>query len=278
MISLPIAAALAASILSTSFISGIFGMAGGMILMAILLAMMPLAAAMVLHGLTQMASNGWRAWLWRAHIKWHVLAWYAAGAVLAVGCLAVISFTPSKAMTLIALGAMSLLGLSVPPRFAPDILRRGDSIGCGVVCASLQVATGISGPIFDVFFVRSELDRRQIVATKAAIQVFGHALKVAYFGPMLAGDVEVPAAAVILACLLAPLGTQLSRRVLDAISDAQFRTWTRCLIAGIAALCFAQGALLLLIGSPPRTEHPSRTLTSSRPGTVITIHILHPLI
>ena len=45
MITLPIAAALAASILGTSFLSGIFGMAGGMILMGILLVMMPLAAA-----------------------------------------------------------------------------------------------------------------------------------------------------------------------------------------------------------------------------------------
>ena len=62
MITLTMAAALGASILSTAFISGIFGMAGGMILMGILLAMMPVAAAMVLHGVTQMASNGWRAW------------------------------------------------------------------------------------------------------------------------------------------------------------------------------------------------------------------------
>ncbi len=69
MITLPTAAALAASILGTSFLSGIFGMAGGMILMGILLAMMPLAAAMVLHGVTQMASNSWRAWVWRTHMR-----------------------------------------------------------------------------------------------------------------------------------------------------------------------------------------------------------------
>jgi uncharacterized protein len=251
MISIPVAAALAASILSTSFISGIFGMAGGMILMAILLAMMPLAAAMVLHGVTQMASNGWRAWLWRGHIKWPVVAYYAAGAMLAAASLAAISFAPSKPFALIALGLMSLIGLLVPRRFAPDITRRCDGVGCGGFCTLLQLTTGISGPIFDVFFVRSQLNRKEIVATKAAVQVLGHSLKVIYFGPLLAAGAEVPAAAMILAILLAPLGTQLSRRVLDAISDAQFRSWTRCLIAGIAALCFAQGVLLLL-GSPER--------------------------
>ena len=51
MISLPLAAALSTAILSTSFLSGIFGMAGGFILLGILLALMPLPAAMVVsHG------------------------------------------------------------------------------------------------------------------------------------------------------------------------------------------------------------------------------------
>ena len=110
MISLPIALTLTAAVLSTSFVSGIFGMAGGMILMGILLAIMPLAAAMVLHGLTQMASNGWRAWLWRDHVLWPVVASYATGAVVAGLILAVASLPASKPVTLVALGALSFAG------------------------------------------------------------------------------------------------------------------------------------------------------------------------
>ena len=66
----------------TSFLSGIFGMAGGMILMGLLLALMPLPAAMVLHGVTQLTSNGWRAWLWRAHIDWRIVGRFAVGSLL----------------------------------------------------------------------------------------------------------------------------------------------------------------------------------------------------
>ena len=55
---------------ATAFLSGLFGMAGGLILIGVLLALMPLPTAMVLHAITQMASNGWRAFLWRAHIRW----------------------------------------------------------------------------------------------------------------------------------------------------------------------------------------------------------------
>src|SRR5213075_1784518 len=63
-------AALGLLMVATAFLSGLFGMAGGMILIGVLLALMPLPTAMVLHAITQMASNGWRAFLWRAHIRW----------------------------------------------------------------------------------------------------------------------------------------------------------------------------------------------------------------
>ena len=42
-------------VLGTSFLSGIFGMAGGMILMGLLLMLMSVPAAMILHGITQAA-------------------------------------------------------------------------------------------------------------------------------------------------------------------------------------------------------------------------------
>jgi uncharacterized membrane protein YfcA len=249
MLTLPIAAALAASILGTSFLSGIFGMAGGMILMGILLAMMPLAAAMVLHGVTQMASNGWRAWLWRSHILWPVVAWYAAGGVISALTFFAAHVVPSKPVTFIVLGVLSFTGLLLPNRFAPNIIRRTHAVACGTLCTALQFVAGVSGPIFDVFFVRSELDRKDIVATKAAIQTLGHFLKVAYFGQLLvASATEIAPIAVIVAISFAVAGTQLSRSVLDAISDAQFRSWTRGLIVTIASIYLVHGIALLVSG------------------------------
>ena len=47
----------------TAFLSSIFGMLGGLILMGVLVFIMPVSNAMVLHGLIQLTSNGYRAWL-----------------------------------------------------------------------------------------------------------------------------------------------------------------------------------------------------------------------
>jgi len=78
-------ATLCAVIVGTSFLSGVFGMAGGLILVGVLLALMPLPAAMALHAVTQIASNIWRGALWWRHIRW-AAAWpYLAGSALAMG-------------------------------------------------------------------------------------------------------------------------------------------------------------------------------------------------
>ena len=61
---------IAVTVLATSFISGIFGMAGGLILLGVLLVFMDVAPAMVLFGAIQTASNGWRSALWLRHVNW----------------------------------------------------------------------------------------------------------------------------------------------------------------------------------------------------------------
>ena len=61
--------------LVTSFISGIFGMAGGIILMAVLVALVSVAMAMIIHGGIQMFANGYRAFLLRVSTAWRVLGY-----------------------------------------------------------------------------------------------------------------------------------------------------------------------------------------------------------
>jgi hypothetical protein len=51
--------ALALAALVTAFLSGILGMAGGMILMGALLALLPVADAMVLHGMSDADFRNW---------------------------------------------------------------------------------------------------------------------------------------------------------------------------------------------------------------------------
>lgn len=244
-----IAAALAATVLLTSFLSGIFGMAGGMILLGVLLLLLDVAPAMVLFGVTQFASNGWRATLWRSYVQWGIVWQYALGAVVMFGLLKLVSFLPDKAMLYIGLGIMPFLVDRLPPMLQPDITRRGAPLFCGALITLLSIMAGAAGNVLDVFFQQSKLDRKTIVATKAATQTLAHLLRILYFGSFVTALHEaLPLWIYAGAIVLAFSGTSLAAFVLHRMTDADFRRWSRLLIRGVSLIYLARGLWLLAAG------------------------------
>jgi len=241
------ALAIFATVLCTSVISGIFGMAGGLILMLILALWLPVPAAMVLHGVTQFFSNGWRAWLWRRWIDWRIVGLYILGALPATLLPLVVAYVPDKPTMLIALGLVPYVALSLPRSLALDATRRSHAIACGFLVAGTQLIAGVAGPILDVFFVRSAtLDRRAVVATKATTQALSHTLKVGYYGALVSGIPALGAEIYAAAILAAVIGTTLAGPVLEKLSNDQFRRWTKVIVLLVGTISIAQGIALLI--------------------------------
>lgn len=244
MFTVPILAALAVVAVVTSFISGIFGMAGGMLLIGFLLFLLPVPVAMVFHGVIQIAANSWRSWLWRHHINWSVVLQFGLGSAFSLVVFSSLTFVPSKPLVLMAVGLTPFVALAVPKRIAPNIERRGQAFVAGAIGGALQLVSGVTGPILDIFYVRTGMTRQVNVSTKAAAQVLGHLTKVTYFGALVADpggrDLEQWLVMGFAACF-AVLGTTLSRSFLDRLSDKQFYYWTRWIILALGTVYVAQG-------------------------------------
>jgi uncharacterized membrane protein YfcA len=237
---------LSTSVLATSFLSGIFGMAGGMVLMGILLALLSVEKAMVIHGVAQFASNGWRAVLWWRHIQWRVFRGYALGAGLVLAAMLVLQVTLSRPAVMIVLGITPFLAFLLPPKLQLNVDRGGHPFACGVVCMGVQMLSGVSGPLLDTFFVRSAMNRHEVVSTKAAVQTLSHAARIAFFGTLLAAsDQHVGPGLAVLLVASAIAGTSASRLVLDRITDANFRAITQRLVLSLGA-CYLVAGLWLL--------------------------------
>lgn len=234
---------LSTSVLATSFLSGIFGMAGGMILMGILLALLPVEKAMVIHGVAQFASNGWRAVLWWRKIRWNVFGGYAAGAAVVLCAMLALNATLSRPAVLMVLGATPFLAYLLPESLRLNVDRRGHAFACGVTCMGIQMLSGVSGPLLDTFFVRSAMTRHEVVATKAAVQTLSHATRIAFFGSLIAssGEQVGPMLGALLV-VSAIAGTSASRFVLDRLTDANFRAITQRLVLAIGACYLVWGA------------------------------------
>src|ERR1700736_1687021 len=111
----------------------------------------------------------------------------------------------------------------------------------------LSRMTDFSGPLLDTFFLGGNFERREIIATKATCQVASHFTKLIYFGGIIdqAATLDPVLAAVAVAASM--LGTTLSRRVLEAMTDLQFRTWAARLITTVASYYIIYGSWLLVV-------------------------------
>ena len=234
----------------TSILSGIFGMAGGLVLMGLLAWLLPVTTALALHGTIQFASNIWRALLHRRHVVWPVLLWFGAGAAAAVGFFSLVLFAPTKFYVFLGLGLMPIL-VWLPERWLPlDAANRWHALGGGFVSTGIALISGVSGPVTDMLFINTRLGRHQIVATKAVMQAMGHASKILVYGGVLLGasaQAAIPLSATAIAIVASMAGIMVGGVILDRISDAHFRATRRWLVTLIGATFLFQ-AIQIAIG------------------------------
>jgi uncharacterized membrane protein YfcA len=242
-----LAASLSLLMIFTALLSGVFGMAGGLILIGVLLVVMPLPQAMVLHAVTQMASNGWRAFLWWRHIEWKITLASIVGSVIAVALWSIWLYVPDKGVALLLLGISPFIVRAIPASVLPKVLGPGQMLVGSAICMMLMLIAGVTGPLLDTLFLRSTLDRKQIISTKAACQLFSHSLKLVYFGLLIdqAGHVEPWFLAIAVASSM--IGTSAGKLLLERLSDKQFRTWSNRIITTIAAY-YVGYSLVLMAG------------------------------
>src|SRR5262245_43783442 len=93
----------------TALLSGVFGMAGGLVLMGALALILPVSAAFVTHGLLQLVANGWRAVLHRRFVDWRIVGWYALASLAAAIVVTLIGYAPSKPLVFLLLGLVPML-------------------------------------------------------------------------------------------------------------------------------------------------------------------------
>lgn len=231
--------------LGTSALSGVFGMAGGLLLMGALAGAMPVEAAIALHGITQGAATGARAGLLWRHVHGRALLAYAGGALAAWGLLSWARPAPELRQVWLILGLLPFAAEGIGRIGALPDLARHPAWGAvaGLLVNGLQGIAGVAGPILDLFFVQANrsgaMPGREVVATKAATQALSHGLKVLLY---LDAARRLPPALIPATLLAALLGTVLGTRLLAALPERDFRRGTRAILLAVGAYYLWRGA------------------------------------
>jgi uncharacterized membrane protein YfcA len=218
-----VAAALVATSLVTSALSAVVGMGGGIALLAVMASLLPVHVVVPLHGVVQLFSNGTRAFVMFRHINRKVFALYMipsiagvlVGARLYVGS-ELPWFRPAVGVFILAY----LITLKFQPRVGRFALYWYAPLG--FIVGAFAALIGATGPLIAPFFLRDDLGPREIVATKAAIQITTHAAKIPAF--LFAGFAYRDHADLLTPLVLAAvIGTLAGGKVLERLSPASFR-------------------------------------------------------
>jgi uncharacterized membrane protein YfcA len=231
-------ALLVAVAFATSVLSAILGMAGGMVLLSVMLLFMDPLEAIPLHGVIQLVSNASRGVFQREHVATDIVWRYAlpllpmgfAGLLLAQSLSPATTRALIGAFVLLATWRPGLLLLGAHPERA-DRNRRFLVLGAAV--GLLNVTVGATGPLIAPFFLNLGLSRHQIIGTKAACQTLGHLAKLVVFG---AAGFAFMAFAVPLALLAGAgiAGTWLGTRILGRVPELWFTRLYRAALTLIA--------------------------------------------
>lgn len=168
---------LALANLITSALTGITGVGGGMILIALMPLFVPAAAIVPVHGVTQFVSNGTRAWFGRKEIDYQFFGQFVAGSV--VGLLVFGTLVRFVQLELIPLFiGIYILLITWSDKFNQAIRRFESFFMVGFLQTGLGVFVGTPGPLNIAVLNKHYEDNHVVVSTGALFMTIVHFAKI----------------------------------------------------------------------------------------------------
>lgn len=216
----------------TSFIAGITGLAGGLLLIAMMPFWLAPAAIVPVHGVVQFVSNASRvAFAWRS-VYWPVVTSFTLGSLLGLAVFGTMYRSIPVDWIPACIGGYILLTIW-HPWFSQFMARFRHIWALGFVQTGLGVVVGTTGPLTTALLAQKLQDKEQLVATNALLMGQSHGFKVILFGIMGFGfsdHVWLITTMVAGALLGTWIGTQVRRR----ISELHFQLMLKWLLTLLA--------------------------------------------
>ena len=206
----------------TAAISGTVGMGGGVTLLAAMTIFLPASAVVPLHGLIQLFSNGTRILAFLKHVKWAIALWFLPPCIVGVAAATMVWDGDKMHWFKPAIG-LSIIAFLLYRHFKPTIRNLPMwSFGLlGAAAGLIGIFIGAIGPFIAPFFLRDDLEKEEIVGTKAACQAFLHVLKIPAF--LTLGFAYEEHVALLIPCIIAVFaGTFFGKAVLAKLDNKVF--------------------------------------------------------
>ncbi len=219
-----------------SFLTAIFGLltgtAGGLLLLGIMSMVFPPAVLIPVHTCIQLGAGASRAAIMRRHVILGLVAPFAAGAAVGAAAGAKVFISLPVGVLEGILGGFIIL-VTWMPRFGRMGSEKGRFAVVGLAATFLGIFVSATGTLVAPFIASAVDDRRNYVATFAALMSIVHTLKLIAFALLgVAIGAYLPLVAVMIATSAA--GTWVGARLLDHVPERAFRIVLQSLLTILA--------------------------------------------
>ncbi|MFQ5964025.1 MAG: sulfite exporter TauE/SafE family protein [Candidatus Scalinduaceae bacterium] len=221
--SLTLATILVLSITSllASIIGGATGLGGGTLLLAVIILMVETEYVIPLHAALQLISNSTRVTIFWKYINWKITGYFLIGIIPGI-LLGIYTFSLLEKSTIRFIMALFILISIYLPRFKSS----RDSnlkvfISVGFMAGVIGIFFGAIGPFIAPFFLRNDILKEELVATKATVQLITHILKIPLFG-FIGINVFYYWPLILILSMFLVSGTIIGKRLLNKLSRKHF--------------------------------------------------------
>jgi uncharacterized membrane protein YfcA len=231
--------------LGSSIVSGITGMGGGTIMLAVIAMLIDTSYVVPLHASIQLVSNSTRLLLFLKHIKWKILLFFVIG-IIPGAILGINIFNKiDKNIIKLLMGIFILLITLAPKSKNETKVSYSLFAPIGFVAGIIGIFFGAIGPFIAPFFIRKDVIKEELVATKAACQMITHMIKLIIFGFIGINIIENWKVFITLGVLVV-VGTLIGKKLLNKLSDNIFRNTVKTLLVLIAIKIIITQAIKLI--------------------------------
>ena len=219
----------------TSALSGVTGMGGGVLFLSILTFFFPLSTVIPLHGIVQLFSNSSRIYFLRGYVKQDMFIPFVWGLVpgLMLSLYLVGEIQNSK-IAFLLISLLIFYSVFKPKRLPSFKIPSKMFAVVGFIAGVLALVIGAVGPFLANFFLRSDIKKEEIVATKSAMQICVHFAKIPAF--LFLGFPYLDFLPIMIVFLFMTfLGTRFGVGILNVIDESIFRIVFKSAL-GIAGL------------------------------------------
>ncbi len=222
------------SVFLCSILSGMMGMAGGVLFLGILASFVETTYVVPVYATVMIVSSGARTTLFYPFINWGIVFRYSLG-LLPGAFLGIFIFQLlPKDIIKLGMGIFIMLMIFLPVSKKESRLGMWIFLPVGLAAGFFGIFFGASGPLTSPFYARKNIIKEAMIGTKSFCSLLEHTVKIILFGLIGINVLDFGNLLFFLVIAVVP-GIYVGKRLLNKISDRSFLIAFKVLLFFLAA-------------------------------------------